>query len=43
MTDDEKNITNKFNVEFIKVKNAITEMTDLNFSFIKDAKLSLLF
>ena len=43
MINDKKNITDKFNVKFIKVKNAMTEMTDFSFSFIKNAKLSLLF
>ena len=43
MTNDNEDMTDKFNVKFIKVKNAITKMTDLSLSFIKNAKLSLLF
>ena len=43
MINDDKDMINKFNVEFIKVKNIMTEMTDFSFSFIKNVKLSLLF
>ena len=43
MINDDENIINKFNIKFIKVKNIITEIINLSFSFIKNAKLSLLF
>ena len=43
MTDNDKDIINKFNVKFIKVKNVITEMTNFSLLFIKNVKLSLLF
>ena len=43
MINDEKDMTDKFNVKFIKVKNMMTEIINFSLSFIKNAKLSLLF
>ena len=43
MINDDENITDKFNVEFIKVENVMIKIIDFSFLFIKNVKSNLLF